>query len=189
MGKFPAFPPSALSPLGGAIMSTRRRKGDRLPPFVPLFWQLLNSKAYKQLPPSAAKALPYFLGKVKRWHSDPHRYLEEFNFSYSEGQRFGFAFGTFARVIRDLILFGFVDPVDKGGLRGERKSYNIFRLSKRWEGYGAKNFEAIKWECFFPRGRRYELHKRKRTTSKSEKDNLVYAVGHSDIEVVGDQPA
>ncbi len=168
-------------------MSRRRRKGDRLPPFVPLFWQILNGEAYKQLPPSAAKALPIFLGKVKRWHSYPRRYLEDFNFSYSEGQRFGFALATFARVIRDLILFGFVDPVDKGGLRGERKSYNIFRLSKRWESYGAENFEAIRWECFFPRGGRGELHKRKETASKNERNKMGNGGLPLDFEVVGDQ--
>ena len=189
MGKVPAFPSSPLCPPGGAIMSTRRRKGDRLPPFVPLFWQILNSKAYKQLPASAAKALPFFLGKVKCRHNDPHRYFEEFNFSYSEGQRLGFALATFAKVIRDLIFFGFVDPVDKGGLRGECKSYNVFRLSKRWENYGAEKFVAIKWECFFPGGGRSELHKRKETASKSERNKMGNGGLPSDFEVVGHENA
>jgi hypothetical protein len=38
---------------------------NHLPPFVPLTWDLLNHAAYRDLKPSAAKALPYFLGKYQ----------------------------------------------------------------------------------------------------------------------------
>ena len=131
----------------------RKEKSGRLPPFVPLVWELLNSQAYKKLQPSAAKALPYFLGKVKRCDNDPERYLDAFHFSYSEGKRLGFAFATFSKVIRDLIWFGFIDPVDKGGLRGDCKSYNVFKLSRRWKEYGAPNFEPLDWRCFIPKPR------------------------------------
>ena len=33
--------------------------------FVPMTWDMLNSTAYKALPASSAKVLPFFLGKVK----------------------------------------------------------------------------------------------------------------------------
>ena len=33
---------------------------------------------------------------------------------------------------------GFIDPVDKGGLRGAGLSCNIFRMSDRWKHYGCK---------------------------------------------------
>ena len=127
------------------------RRGNRLPPFVPLTWDLLNSKAYIDLPASPAKALPYFLGKVKASYNNPQRYLMEFSFSYSEGKRLGFASATFSHIIKELIKKGFIDPVDKGGLRSDGKSYNIFRLSKRWQQYGNADFKVIEWECFFPR--------------------------------------
>ncbi len=134
-------------------MSKRSTKGNRLPPFVPLFWELLNSGVYKKLPPSAAKALPYFLGKVKRKPNDLQRYRDRFEFPYREGMGLGFAFGTFSKIIRDLVRFGFIDPVDKGGLRGDCKSSNVFKLSKRWEEYGTSNFTVMDWKCFIPKPR------------------------------------
>jgi hypothetical protein len=114
---------------------------------------MLNSQAYKDLPPSSGKGLPYFLGKVKTDYDSPQYYMEVFHFSYAEGKGFGFAFATFSKIIRDLVHFGFIDPVDKGGLRGDCKSYNLFRLSKRWEAYGTTNFEPLDWRCFIPKPR------------------------------------
>src|SRR3990172_3405879 len=92
----------------------RKRRGDRLPPFVALTWEILNSKAFKELPYATAKALPYFLGKVKTGFNDTQRYLTNFSFSYSEAKNYGFAFSTFSKVIQSLIAFGFIDPVHKG---------------------------------------------------------------------------
>lgn len=123
------------------------------PPFVQLPWKILNGEAYKNLPASPAKALPYFLGKVKRNGSDPQRYIDEFTFSYREAKRLGFAFATFSKAIQRLVRFGFVDPVDKGGLRGDSKSCNVFKLSERWEGYGTPGFELLEWRCFIPKPR------------------------------------
>lgn len=131
----------------------RKSQNNRLPPFVALTWEILNSKAYKDLPPSSSKALPYFLGKVKRPYKDPERYSDTFHFSYSEGKRLGFSYGTFSKVIQDLVRFGFIDPIDKGGLRGDCKSYNIFKLSKRWNSYGTENFISLDWRCFIPKPR------------------------------------
>jgi hypothetical protein len=129
----------------------KKRLGDRLPPFVPLTWEMLNSKAYKDLPSSAGKELPYYLGKVKTAHNDPQKYLIEFSFSYREANRYGFATTTHHRTICELIRKGFLDPCDKGGLRSDGRSYNLFRLSRRWERYGSKDFEEIEWQAFTPR--------------------------------------
>ena len=138
-------------------------KLKRLPPFVPLTWEMLNHKAYKELPPSAAKALPYFLGKVKLDFNDPDRFTTEFSFSYKEANSFGFALGTFSKIIKDLIGYGFLDPIDKGGLRGDCKSNNLFCLSRRWKLFGQTDFQFVDWECFFPKQK--QLQKVKRTTS------------------------
>lgn len=129
----------------------RGRLSKRLPPFVALTWEMLNSKAYKDLNYSSAKALPYFLGKYKGAYRDPQRYLLEFPFSYSEAKRYGFSNSTFSKVIQELVRKGFIDPVDRGGLRGDSKSYNLFKLSRRWEKYGTEGFEHTEWKCFFPR--------------------------------------
>lgn len=134
-------------------MGISKRKRDRLnnPPFVALPWKMLNSDAYKNLPPSSAKALPYFFGKIKRNWNDAQRFTDQFTFSYREAHRMGFAFATFSKIIQRLVRFGFIDPVDKGGLRGDCKSSNLFKLSQRWEAFGTERFEDIEWRCFSPR--------------------------------------
>lgn len=133
------------------FLKNKKGEGNKLPPFVPMTWELLNSTGYQCLPYSASKALPYFFGKIKTPYNDPQKFLIDFTFSYPEGKRYGFSFGTFAKVIRALIAFGFIDPVDKGGLRGYKKGYNVFRLSKRWEKYGTPDFREIDWGTFFPK--------------------------------------
>jgi hypothetical protein len=140
-----------------------KKQSNRLPPFVPLLWEMLNSKAYRDLNYASAKALPFFLGKVKTVYKDPQRYSMDFSFSYSEGGRYGFASGTFSKIIKDLISHGFLDPVDKGGLRSDGKSYNRFRLSQRWECFETTAFEQIEWSCFLPKPR---------ATSKKETDSF-----------------
>ena len=111
----------------------KKKNGNKLPPFVPLTWSMLNSKAYIELPPSSAKALPYFLGKVKTGFNDPEKYTTEFTFSYPEGLRLGFSHTTFAKIIRDLEKFGFIEWTEQGGLRGKGRGYNRFKLSHLWE--------------------------------------------------------
>jgi hypothetical protein len=133
-------------------MSRRNGKAQnrKLPPFVALLWKVLNGPAYKSLPASAAKALPYFLGKVKMSPEDPERYDQAFEFSYREGRKTGFALATFSKVIQDLVKYGFIDPFDRGGLRGDCKSSNKFMLSKRWEAFGQEQFKQRDWKSFHP---------------------------------------
>lgn len=148
--------------------SKTKDKRKRLPPFVPLTWEMLNHKAYKELPTSAAKALPYFLGKVKLDYHAPDRLASEFSFSYKEGKLLGFATATFSKVITDLIKYGFLDPKDKGGLRGDSKSNNLFCLSDRWKSFDQTDFQLVDWKCFLPRQK--QLQKVKCTTSIYEKN-------------------
>lgn len=136
-------------------MQTRRYrrkkgKGNFLPPFVPLTWEMLNSQAYKDLQHSAAKALPYFLGKVKVGHSDPNRYVASFSFSYAEAKKLGFAIGTHHRVISQLMEKGFIAPVYKGGQKSFGMSASLFSLSERWKGYGSPDFRKIDWRNILP---------------------------------------
>ena len=132
-------------------MGRTKKFNNRLPPFVALTWGILNSKAYKDLTPSSAKALPYFLGKVKCPFNDTQRYLTKFDFSYREARRYGFANTTHHRNICQLVKNGFIDPVERGGLRSDGRSYNKFYISKRWEKVGTNDFKIIDWERFFPK--------------------------------------
>lgn len=121
-----------------------------LPPFVPMTWTLLNSKAYKDLTFAARAMLPYFIGKPNiNIRSD--LYLKtEFSISYREALSYGCSTRTFTRVISDLMRKGFIDPVDKGGLRGWGLSCNVFRMSDRWKQYSTKGFIEIEWHSFLP---------------------------------------
>lgn len=119
------------------------RSKIRLPPFVAMPWDVLNAMAYRKLQPNASKALPYFFGRPKVSFADPQYLKTAFPFTYPEAKKLGFAKGTWARVLRDLVENGFIDPVSKGGLRGNGKSASQFKLSDRWKQYGQHDFELI----------------------------------------------
>ena len=114
-------------------------------------WELLRSRAFLDLTPSSAKALPYFLGKVELPYRHPDRYKTEFSFSYTEAEILGFAPATFHKIISQLVLHGFIGPVDKGGLQGMGMTSSVFTLSWRWKDYGKPDFTRVEWRCFLPR--------------------------------------
>ncbi len=131
---------------------SKKRKSGKLPPFVPMLWEMLNSKAYKDLSFSASKALVYFLGKPKIMQVYHEFYRTCFEFTYKEGKSLGFKSSrTWSGIIAELIEKGFVDPVWKGGLRSHGKSSNRFRMSQRWLDYGTPYFTAVTWEQFVQR--------------------------------------
>lgn len=114
---------------GLIILMARKHK---LPPFVPLTWQMLRSNAYLNLKPNSAKALPFFLGKGKVKHT-----LQEFTFSYTEAKVLGFSRSTFKRIISDLTGSGFIKITVHGGLKGFEKSYSKYRLIEEWKAVGS----------------------------------------------------
>lgn len=120
------------------------RNKPKSPPFVMMPWDLLNSAAFIALSPSAAKALPYFIGKQgKAYKREKEDFRGVFEFSYLEAKRLGFATRTFSRIIVELIEKGFVDMAGYGGLRGFCKSFNKFELSERWHNFGKPDFEIV----------------------------------------------
>jgi len=132
-------------------MSSKKNNSKlALPPFVPLTWAILNSQAYKSMTFAARAMLPYFIGRPNlNIRSD--LYLKtEFSISYREALTYGCSTRTYTRVIEDLMRKGFIDPVDKGGLRGWGLSCNVFRMSDRWKQYGKKEFVEVRWNSFLP---------------------------------------
>ena len=121
----------------------RQDRKSKQAPFVSTPWDVLNATAYKEIPPSAAKALPYFLGRPKVPFSDRQYLQTTFPFSYREAESLGFAFATWSNILRDLVWYGFIEPVSKGGLRGNGKTCALFRLSDRWKRYGQKDFVPV----------------------------------------------
>jgi hypothetical protein len=118
------------------------------PPHVALAYEVINSKAFKALPHASGKALPFFLAKVKLPIKHPSRHYVQFSFPYGEARIHGFSPSTFSSIIQNLVRYGFIDPVDKGGLRGAGLTNNIFHLSTRWQNYGLSNYEPQNWKTF-----------------------------------------
>jgi len=149
-------------------VAKKRAKEQKMPPFVASPWEILNSEVLCCMSHSSRACLPYWLGKPKARFDSPEYYDTEFIFPYPEAQRYGFARATFAKIIRELIEKGFVDPKGKGGLRGDRLSYNRFTLSKRWKKYNTSEFQEVSWAMFQPGSKKKQVQKRKPTGSKKE---------------------
>lgn len=98
---------------------SRKHLKNKLPPFVPMQIALIESEAFKTLTGNSAKALIFFTrieGKLKRAFGGD--FNGNFDFTYSEAEKFGFARRTFSRIIEELIEKGFIDIVSQGGKRG-----------------------------------------------------------------------
>lgn len=119
--------------------------------YVALPWNLLNSKAYRELSPLAAKVLPFFLGKVKIQCMEPQYYYIDIKLSYTEAAHRGCSRRSFSRIIEELVEVGFIDPVS-----WRQRTATIFHLSKRWEAYGTAVHKKLSWKKF-----RYESSCRK----------------------------
>jgi len=127
-------------------------KSKHKPGYVVIAWDILNSSAYRDILPMSAKLLPFFLGKIKKGSLDPVYYTSSFTFSYGEAERYGCSRRNFARLIEDLMIHGFIDPISKGGLRGTGQSASTFKLSPRWRGYGKPDFVVVSWRSFSREG-------------------------------------
>jgi hypothetical protein len=128
-------------------MAKKKLQGERLPPFVPIFNEELESAAYRAISPSAAKVYPFFKrinGKLKKKVGPDYNGI--FDFTYSEAERYGFARKTFSRAITELNDKGFINIVSQGGKRGCGMSNSKYKLSDRWRDYGktVKSFDAGK---------------------------------------------
>lgn len=112
-------------------------------------YQWMNSPAFRALPPRGHKALPHFQAKVKLAINNPQRYMEQFTLSYGElKQATGMTDQTCSKTFQDLVKFGLIDPVEKGGLRGHGKTCSKYKLSRRWERFGQTNFQDVDLKTF-----------------------------------------
>ena len=162
-----------------------KQRGSKYLSFAAILLEMLNSPSYIDLPHSAAKALPYFIVKVKTRLDDPQRYSMEFSFSYKEAERYGFAPSTFSKAIQALVAHGMIDPIDKGGLRSDCKSSNKFSLSLRWKLYGKPEFESLNWKCFCPTPRLKATSKKETYSFKKGNKMVSEDKSISQIEAVG----
>ena len=140
-------------------MTKKKSQGLRLPPFVPIFNEELESAAYRALSASAAKVYPFFKridGKLRKKMGTDYNGI--FDFTYSEAERYGFARKTFSRAITELNDKGFINIVSQGGKRGCGMSNSKYKLSDRWRDYGRTvmrwdNGKTVEREVFIRRPR------------------------------------
>jgi len=111
----------------------REKQRIKLCPFVPIYLAELDSPAYQALSGNSAKLYTYLKRACSRAACNkPANEVTIFGFTYSEAERYGFARHTFIRMIRELIDAGFLELVEKGGLRGAGGVCSKYRLSKVW---------------------------------------------------------
>lgn len=133
---------------------SKSKNSQRLPPFVPIYHDELESTAYQALSANAAKLLPYFKRIcVKATRGAPNE-TTLFGFTYTEAVKYGFARRTFSRAIQELHKHGFIDIAEIGGLRGAGHSCSQYKLSKRWVTFG-----GLSWAMQAEKDRKKEAQK------------------------------
>lgn len=136
------------------MRKSRHSQKERLPPFVPILHDELESTAYRTLSATAAKLLPYFKRIcVKATRGKPDE-TTLFGFTYTEAGKYGFARRTFSRAVQDLQKHGFIDIAEVGGLRGAGHSCSQYKLSRRWVTFG-----GIEWAKQMEKERKKEALK------------------------------
>lgn len=109
--------------------------------FTVLENRLTDSLPWKGLPISARYL--YFEIK-KKWAGRDRAHIK---FPHSEAK--GFMAGSTFKIHRDkLIINGFIDLVDRGGLWGQEA---VLALSDRWKKWGTKDFIEVDIDKLFPK--------------------------------------
>ena len=111
-------------------MMPRKEKRKIGEGFVPLRHRLIESIAFKSLSGRAKIAYIYFLRDIRSGHQ------EEVVLTFGQAKKYGVCCSpsTFGKVKKELVMHGFLDPVDGGGLN----VHAIFRVSDRWKWFENK---------------------------------------------------
>jgi hypothetical protein len=107
--------------------------------FVPLSFEEQDSTAYMELTGNASKVYGY-LKRAARTAACKGGGTRErdiiFDYTYAEAKRRGFSESTFIRAIKDLWAKGFIDVIERGGLRGKGRTNSHYKLAAYWKTYG-----------------------------------------------------
>lgn len=122
-------------------MSRIKEKNRIQGAFVPIPYEMIDSKAFKELNGSSLKALILCMRKVKT-HHPIDRFKLQFSLTYTEAEKQGLWHSAFSRGIKQLQRLGFIDCVIKGGMRFQGKACSLYRLSQRWKQYENPNFQG-----------------------------------------------
>lgn len=110
-------------------------------------YSLLHSQAFRSLTYAPAIKLLFWIFEkrkvcktgAKRGRRKFVLVDEEFSFTYEEALMRGISRMQFWRGIRELVNFGFVDPIRQGS--GLHRDFSTYRLSARWKRLGQADFE------------------------------------------------
>ena len=109
--------------------------------FVPITFEEMDSMAFISLNGNSAKLYGYLkrAARTAAYKNGMSRQGDvQFDFTYSEAKRHGFSESTFIRAIRQLWEKGFIELVERGGLRGQGRSNSRYKLAAYWKTYGEK---------------------------------------------------
>ena len=126
--------------------------------FVAMPHNLIDSDAFKSLSNTEKIAFLYFKRDVKSSHQ------KEVILTFEQAKKYGVCTSpsTFNRVKKKLVLSGFLDPYEPGGLG----KCSVFSLSDRWKHYGTLNFKKVEPEIGF--GSKYFRDAWKNENKKNE---------------------
>lgn len=113
-----------------------KKKTKKSKPFVRLFNELIESKAWREL---SCYARTIYIEIRYKYNGRNDKNL---SYTYREGIKI-MARNSFAKALKELVNNGLIDIIRSGGLY--RKN-NIFGLSDRWKFYGQENFKIGKFK-------------------------------------------
>lgn len=138
----PAALPGAFTVTASNRTKKKKQKKGRVEIeglFVPLTNDEQDSLAYASLTGNASKVYLYLkrTARTAAWYGGGVREREIiFDYTYTEAKGRGFSESTFIRAMKELWAKGFVDVIERGGLRGKARSNSHYKLAADWKTYG-----------------------------------------------------
>ena len=96
--------------------------------FVMMTRKILYSKAFKELSQSAKLAYMYFA--IDQKSKEDKKVI--LTYGQAKGHGVCRSPSTFSKVKKELVCYGFLNPLEGGGLN----QHSVFELSERWMDYG-----------------------------------------------------
>ena len=136
-------------------------------------WEILDSKAFRELSATGIRVLLRFLQK-RKWTKMRRRIVYENGdivFTYAEATFMGIKNTAFYEAVKRLIEVGFIDLDHQGGCYG--KDYSRYSFSERWRNYGTENFQKVEKRRSLQHGLDVRSHMRKSITPTEKRSGLL----------------
>jgi len=111
-----------------------KKKRKKSPPFIRLFNELIDSKAWQEL---SCYARTVYIEIHRKYNGSNN---DNLTYTYREAKKI-MDRRTFTKALEELVNNGLINIICSGGLY---RKPNIFGLSERWKAYGQENFKLGK---------------------------------------------